>query len=255
MFPGAKIIQCELDVDQGFKASSPQLGLLGDAGACVRALTAEWRRRGHGSRPVSARVPSRDDIERSILEVDLGHDPERGLDPRTVHVIFNRKLPANRIVVTDGGRAGIPLPALLDAQDAQSWITSRGYGSIGLGIGASIGASVAAPDRPIVLFCGDGGFMMSAQELDTIRLHHLDVTIVIMNDAQYGSEIKYLNKLGLDLEVAQQSMPDIMLLAKAFGGSGVILETDHDLDKVELPLSGLFLVEVRIDPEINPANI
>jgi len=255
MFPGAKIIQCELDVDQGFKASSPQLGLLGDAGACVRALTAEWRRRGHGSRPVSARVPSRDDIERSILEVDLGHDPERGLDPRTVHVIFNRKLPANRIIVTDGGRAGIPLPALLDAHDSQSWITSRGYGSIGLGIGASIGASVAAPDRPVVLFCGDGGFMMSAQELDTIRLHHLNVTIVIMNDAQYGSEIKYLKKLGLDLGVAQQSMPDIMLLATAFGGSGVILETDHDLDKVELPLSGLFLVEVRIDPEINPANI
>jgi thiamine pyrophosphate-dependent acetolactate synthase large subunit-like protein len=97
--------------------------------------------------------------------------------------------------------------------------------------------------------------MMSAQELDTIRLHHLDVTIVIMNDAQYGSEIKYLKKLGLDLGVAQQSMPDIMLLAKAFGGDGVIVETEHDLAKVELPLSGLFLVEVRIDPEINPASI
>lgn len=255
MFPAAKIIQCEIDVDQGFKATSPELGLLGDAGASVRALIAEWGRRGLGLRPVGARVPSREEVERSILRADLGHDPERGLDLRSVHVTFNRKLPVDRIVVTDGGRAGIPLPALLDAQDARSWITSRGYGSIGLGIGASIGAAVAAPHRPVVLFCGDGGFMMSAQELDTIRLHDLNVTVIIMNDAQYGSEIKYLKKLGLGLGVARQSMPDTMLLAKAFGGDGVILETEQELAKVELPLSGLFLVEARIDPDVNPANI
>jgi acetolactate synthase-1/2/3 large subunit len=255
IFPAARIIQCEIDVDQQFRASSPELGLVGDAGASVRAVLAELRRRGHRARSVRSRVPGRDEAEASVLKADLGHDPRRGLDLRHVYATLNRKLPAERIVVTDGGRAGIPLPALLEARDERSWLTSRGYGSIGLGVGASIGAALAAPDRPVVLFCGDGGFMMAAQELDTIRLHDLNVTIVVMNDAQYGSEIKYLKKLGLPLDVARQSMPDLMLLARAFGGDGIVLRSEQDLTDVELPLSGLFIVDVRLDPEINPANI
>ncbi len=256
MFPGARIVQCELDVEQTFRASAPELGLIGDARASVRALIDEWRRRGLERRTVQAPVPGRAEVEQSILRADLGHDPARGLDLRDVHVRLNRLLPADRIVVTDGGRAGITLPALLEARDVRSWITSRGYGSIGLGIGAAIGAAVAAPDRPVVLFCGDGGFMMAAQELDTIRLQQLDVTIVIMNDAQYGSEIKYLRTLRMDLDVARQSMPDTDLLARAFGGRAVLVETEQDLAALELDgRSGLLLVEVRIDPDVNPANI
>jgi acetolactate synthase-1/2/3 large subunit len=255
IFPAARVIQCEIDVEQKFKATSPELGLIGDAGASVHAVLTELRRRGHRPRAAGKRAPSRDEAEASVLKTDLGHDPRRGLDLRHVYATLNRKLPADRVVVTDGGRAGIPLPALLEARDERGWLTSRGYGSIGLGIGASIGAAVAAPDRPVVLFCGDGGFMMAAQELDTIRLHDLNVTIVVMNDAQYGSEIKYLRKLGLPLDVAQQSMPDLMLLARAFGGDGIVLKNEQDLADLKLPLSGLFIVDVHLDPEINPANI
>lgn len=255
IFPRAKILQCEIDVDRDFKASSSEFGLLGDAKQTVLALTAEWKRRGLEARDVPVAVPSWEDMRTSMLKTDLGHDPSRGLDPRAVYAHFDDKLPRDRIVVTDGGRAGLPLPAMLNAQDHFSFVPSRGYGSIGLGVGAAIGVAIAAPDRPVVLFCGDGGFMMAAQELDTIRSHQLSVTIVIMDDLQYGSEIKYLNRLGLRHEVAKLSMPDIELLARAYGGEGVVIQSDDELGAIDVTKPGLYIVDARIDPHVDPANM
>lgn len=247
LFPAATIIQCEVDVDRDFKASSPELGLLGDARLTTQALIDEWDRRDLGTRPVNGGLLTLDKLQASVRTPDIGRDPDRGLDPRDVYARLNELLPADRIVVTDGGRAGHSLPTLLDARDAHSWVPSRGHGSIGLGLGAAIGAAASAPDRHVALFCGDGGFMMAAQELDAIRLNQLNLTIVVMNDEQYGSEVKYLRKFGLPLDIAQQSMPDSIALARTFGGDGVILSTDEDLANLELA-SGLFLVEARIDP-------
>lgn len=255
IFPHARIAQCELDIERDFKASAPELGLLGDARDGVQALISEWRARGLDSRTPRRNAPSWAQMRASVQRADLGHDPMRGLDPRDVYAWFDDHLPQDRIVLSDGGRAGIPLPALVNAPDDRSWLTTRGYGSIGLGIHGAIGAAVAAPDRPVVLFCGDGGFMAAAQELDTIRYYGLNVTIVILDDEQYGSEMKYLNRWSLSRDVARQDMPDVELLARAFGGQGVVVRTTEELEAVDHHASGLYIVDAKIDPLVDPANL
>jgi acetolactate synthase-1/2/3 large subunit len=256
IFPRARVAQLEVDFDAKFRASSTELALFGDANRSIAAVIDEWRQRGVDTPPGRTHVvPTWKQMRDSVLRVDLGRDPSRGLDPREVLAEFDDRLPEDRIVVTDGGRAGIPIPALLNARDHYSWLTSRGYGSIGLGLPAAIGAAQAFPDRPVVLFCGDGGFMMSANELDTARHHGLSITVVILNDSQYGSERKYLTKLGLDPYVAQQELPDIPLLAQSFGGTGVVVRTDDELRRVDGTRAGIYLIDVRVDPEVDPANI
>jgi thiamine pyrophosphate-dependent acetolactate synthase large subunit-like protein len=185
------------------------------------------------------------------LQIDLGHDPARGLDIRQVFVTLDKKLPADRIVVSDAGRGVHSLPVMLNARDARSWLPSRGYGSLALGMGAAIGAAAAAPDRPVAVFCGDGGFMMAAQELDAIRLNELNVTVVVLNDEQYGDEVQYLRSNGLPTDVVRMSMPDTVMLARAFGGDGIVIESAAELADVELPSKGLFLIEARCDPQVN----
>src|SRR5690606_5967429 len=120
---------------QPFRASRPELGLLGDARETTRALIAEWRRRGLPRRPVQGTTPSPEEIAASVLKVDLGHDPARGLDLRQVFTVFDAKLPRDRVVISDSGRWSATLPTLVDARDGRSWVSSRGYGSIGLGLG------------------------------------------------------------------------------------------------------------------------
>ena len=250
-FGGAKVIHCEIDTGQPCLASSPELALLGDARSAVSSVLREWRRRGLGHRSAQGPMPTAEEIRASVRHSDLGHDPDRGLDLRQVYTTLNQKLPEDRIVVSDAGRHLGVLPSLVDARDARSWVVSRGYGSVGLGLGAAIGAAAAHPDRPVVLFCGDGGFMMAAQELDTVRVNELSLTVVIMNDEQYGAEVRYLSQYGLPGDVVKQPLPDIPALAEVFGGSGVVIRTDEELRQLRIPEDGLFLVDARIDPAVD----
>lgn len=256
VFRGATIIHNEIDAERPCMASAPELTLLGDARRTARALIAEWRRRGLGSRPVEGTSPSRREITQSLLKVELGHDPARGVDLRQVLSLVDESLPPDRIVVTDWGRSlGGALPSLVDARDAESWVLGRAYGVIGLGLGLALGAAAAHPDRRVVLFSGDGGFMLSAQDLDAVRLAGLDLTVIILNDEQYGSEVKYLSKHGLPLDVISQSLPDIPLLAQAFGGTGVVVRSEDDLAGLDPARPGLSLVDVRIDPLLDVRGV
>ncbi|BCB84546.1 thiamine pyrophosphate-binding protein [Phytohabitans suffuscus] len=253
-FPHARVIQCEIDVNQPFRASATDLGLLGDARTTVRAITAEWRRRNLANRPTPAASPTLAEIQAAALKIDLGHDPARGLDPRHVYVALDRLIPQDRTVVVDAGRARHPLPMLLNAPGATRWIESRGYGTIGLGIGATIGAA-AADLGTTVLICGDGGFAMGVQDLDAFRLNGLNACLIVINDEQYGSERKYVRAHDLPPQVARQPLPDVVTLAAAFGGTGTVVRDNAGLQRLRLPSHGLHIFDIRTDPEVDTESL
>ena len=113
----ARVIHCEVDPDRPFRASSPELALLGDARATARALIAEWHRRGLPARQGSEEVVSHDAVLASLRRVELPHDPERGLDIRDVYAVFDALLPDDRIAVTDTGSHLGPMAAIVRARD------------------------------------------------------------------------------------------------------------------------------------------
>jgi len=162
------------------------------------------------------------------------------------------KLPGDRVVVVDSGRnCGGPLYSLIDAPDSRSWIATNAFGSIGRGLGMAVGAAAANPGRRVVLFCGDGGFMMAAQSLDAFKINDLDLVVVILNNEQYASDSTHLKLHGLPLDVVTQPMPDVRLLAEAFGGKGLMAKTQAELDALEVPGRGLVLIDARVDPAMN----
>lgn len=252
IFGGAKIVQCEIDEESRFVASAPELFLLADAGIAADALLREWTRRGLEPRPAPPAVPPRDAIKASFFKVELGHDPSRGLDPRAVYAALDAVLPPDRIVVTDNGRFVATVPSLIDARDATSWLIGNAYGSVGLGLGAAIGAAAAHPDRPVLLVTGDGGFAMAMQELDAIRLAGLtNITIAIINDQLYGSDVKYLRRFGLPSTVLYLPLPDIEAMAQLYGGTGYVISAIDQLHRIDFGAPGLRLLDVRVDPEVN----
>lgn len=251
IFGGAKLVQCETDEETNFHASSPELFLLADAGIAADELLKEWKRRGLASKAAPAPGPSAESIKRAFLKADLHADPSRGLDPRKVYAALDKIFPPDRIVVTDNGRFIVTLPSLIDARDAKSWLAGNAYGSIGLGLGAAIGAAAVDSGRPVLLVTGDGGFAMAAQELDAIRLAGMgNITIAIMNDERYGSDTKYLRRHGLPVTVLNQSLPDIPALARVYGGTGYVITSLDQIDKIDLGGPGLKLLDFRVDPEV-----
>lgn len=252
LFGAATMIQCEVDGSRAERASRPDLALVGDARATVQAIIDEWLERDLGERPLDGPPPPVFDVlAEAILVPDIGQDPTRGIDLRRLYHDVSRRLPADRIVLTDAGRSRATMAALVDARDARSWLDSRGYGSVGLGLGFAIGAATAAPGRRVVLFTGDVGFMMSSHDLDAMRLNDLDLTIIIRNDRQFGAELKYLAAAGLPPDIARQDLPDVPALARALGGDGVVIHDLSELRDDHLDRPGLFVIDARIDPDVD----
>jgi len=100
---------------------------------------------------------------------------------------FNSALPANSILVADGGFAGHWTGLLYDTKSpGRHFIPDRGLASIGYGLPGGIGAALAAPQTPVVAITGDGGFNMMLGELETARRAGIGLTIVVVNNAASG---------------------------------------------------------------------
>ena len=100
------------------------------------------------------------------------------------------------------------------------FVSTMGFGSIGLGLGAAIGAAVARPDAVTVAAVGDGGLMMNLGELDTAVRYGLRLLIVVYNDEAYGAELHFLRMLGLDETASRFTVQPLEALARTMGADG-----------------------------------
>ena len=133
-------------------------------------------------------------------------------------------------------------------------LTSGGLGTMGYSIPAALGAQFAQTD-PVWVFCGDGGFQMTNQELQTIQENNLPVKIVVFNNGFLGmvrqwQELFYDdNKQSVDL-----GQPDFLKLADAYGIRGLRAETRGEARSVLRQAAehqGPVVLDVRLLPQEN----
>ena len=162
--------------------------------------------------------------------------PRLNSSDRPIHMArlcteLNRALPADSILVADGGFAGHWTGLLYDTKAAgRHFIPDRGLASIGYGLPGGIGAALAAPGRPVVAITGDGGFNMVLGELETARRAKLGLTIVVVNNAASGY-VKALQHamMGGRYQSADLSEMDYAAVARAMGVGGIRVEDPEGL--------------------------
>lgn len=175
-----------------------------------------------------------------------------------VHALdrLEEALPRDRVLVSDGGRFMTEVWCRLSVPDPQSFVGTVNFGSIGLGLQEAIGAGVAAPDRPVVMFTGDGGFMMGGiNEFNTAVRLGLDLIVIVANDSAYGAEhIQFIDRK-MDPSLTEFHWPSFAETARALGGEGVVVrslaELETGLEALERR-KGPFLIELRLDPHDVP---
>jgi thiamine pyrophosphate-dependent acetolactate synthase large subunit-like protein len=141
-------------------------------------------------------------------------------------------LPADRIVVVDGGLfTGFVLDQIT-VRAPSDWLWSLDFCSIGLGLGLAIGAALARPDRACVLFAGDGGFAMNLQELETLVREHIELTVVVLNDSGYAAEVCVLEAFDKPAGLAEFADVDFAAIAAGFGLAALTVRTTDDLHQV-----------------------
>ena len=126
-------------------------------------------------------------------------------------------------------------------------------GSMGYGLPAAIAGKLAAPDKKVVCFAGDGCFLMNGQELATAMQYDLPIVIIVVNNAMYGTirmhqERDYPNRVsGTELQ-----NPDFAALARSFGAHGTVIEQTEQFAPAfdaALKADKPTLIELRVDPQ------
>ncbi len=176
------------------------------------------------------------------------------LKPQYVLEILNRLAAKDAIVVTDVGQHQMWAAQFFARNCPDTFVTSGGFGTMGFGIPAAIGAQFAYPDKEVYLIVGDGGFQMTLQELAIITEHKLPIRIVLLNNYALGmvrqwQELIYKERYSHSLIPGQ---PDFMKIAEAYGIKGVRISDPKQIEsqlKEAVAYEGPILIECIIAPK------
>jgi thiamine pyrophosphate-dependent acetolactate synthase large subunit-like protein len=187
-----------------------------------------------------------------------GRAPDGRLDPRAAAARIGELLPADRVVVSDGGHfigwANMFWPV---AAPNRMVMVGTAYQSIGLGFPSVAGAAAAAPDATIVLTTGDGGGLMALADLETaVRTAGGRGLCVVWNDGAYGAEVHLYGRKGLERAPMLIPEVDFAALGRAVGAEGVVVRELGDLERLAAwaaaPASDrpFLLLDLRVSPAV-----
>ncbi|MCM1518717.1 MAG: biosynthetic-type acetolactate synthase large subunit [Pseudoflavonifractor sp.] len=155
------------------------------------------------------------------------------------------------ICVTDVGQNQMFSSRYFRYTEPRSIITSGGLGTMGFGLPAAIGAKMAAPDRTVCFFTGDGGLQMTIQELGTILEYGTDVKIILLNNNFLGN-VRQWQEMFFNRRFSQTPLvnPDFVAIAKAYGIAAENVDSREQLDaaiKRMVEHDGPYLLNVNIE--------
>jgi acetolactate synthase-1/2/3 large subunit len=174
------------------------------------------------------------------------------LQMSAVMAALRERLPAEAILTNGAGNFSVWAHRYYEFHRYPSQLGPRS-GSMGYGVPAAVAAKAVHPDRPVVCIAGDGDFLMTGQELATAVQEGLNVVVLVVNNAMYGTirmhqERHYPGRVvGTDLR-----NPDFVAYARAFGAHGALVERSEDfagaLDEA-LGCGRPAVIELRVDPQ------
>ncbi|GIE95213.1 thiamine pyrophosphate-binding protein [Paractinoplanes rishiriensis] len=241
---GATVVQVDLDPAALGVHHRVDLAIAGDVRSSAVAVRAALPQESAGYRT----GPLRATRWRDVPYRDDGDD--RLVDPRTASIALDDLLPAERVIAVDSGNfMGYP-SMFLSVPDHRGFCFTQAFQSIGLGLASAIGAALAAPDRLPVAACGDGGFLMSIAELDTVRRLGLGMLIAVYNDEAYGAEVHHFGPGGHPLDTVRFPETDLAAIARGHGCAALTVRKPADLGPVKEWVDGPRGVPMVLDLKV-----
>lgn len=162
------------------------------------------------------------------------------------------------IVTSDVGQHQMWTAQYFKFRHPRRWINSGGLGTMGFGLPAAIGASLACPGQKVVCITGDGSFQMSSKELSTCLQYGLPITIVCLNNSFLGMvrQQQDLYHGGRRSQSYMDALPDFVKLVQAYGHRAVRVDRASTLaqtlnDVMQRDSRDLVFVDVVIDRREN----
>lgn len=156
-------------------------------------------------------------------------DPRFPIHPTRVVADVRQAMPPHGIIALDNGVYKIWFARNYKAYEPNTVLLDNALATMGAGLPSAMAAKIVNPDCPVMAICGDGGFMMNSQELETAKRLGLDLVVLILRDDAYGM-IKWKQEdMGFDNFGLDYGNPDFVKYAESYGAHGHRVEATDEL--------------------------
>lgn len=246
--PTAKVIHVDADIAEINKLRRADVAIRGDMKQLLQQLAMPlqidaWRA----------------DVQRLKQQYDFTYAENSGdtlINPWWLLHTLSQKRNKNSVIATDVGQHQMWSAQHMQHFDPKNYLTSAGFGTMGFGLPAAVGAQKARPQDQVILITGDGSFMMNIQELGAIKRGKLPVKILLLDNQRLGMVRQWQTLFfrGRHSETILEDNPDFLMLARAFDIPGESIEKGGEvnaaLDRL-LNAEGPYLLHVCIHENEN----
>jgi acetolactate synthase-1/2/3 large subunit len=228
----------------------PQIELVGDIAASIDKLTGMLSKQSHWDFSYYSRVKQEVD---SHLTKYFEDDRFPVLPQRIVKAVRDT-LPEDGIVALDNGIYKIWFARNYKTYKPNTLLLDNALAAMGAGLPAAIAAKIVSPDKKVIAVCGDGGFMMNSQELETAVRLKLNLVVLILNNCSYGMIELAQEKLGFDNFGLKFGNPDFVLYAESYGAHSHRINKTEDLNSILdecFNAEGVHVIDVPVDYSLN----
>ncbi|GJL63341.1 MAG: acetolactate synthase [Nitrospirales bacterium] len=243
---GKKVVHVNYKSAQVDQVYFPQVEVVGDLARSIQRL--QYKLGDAVSYETSYFQKIRDEIEIHIIEG--AHDPRFPIIPQRVVADTRHVMGEHDIIALDNGMYKLWYARNYKAYQPNTVLLDNALATMGAGLSSAMMAAMLYPDRRVMAICGDGGFMMNSQELETAVRLKLSLVVVVLNDSSYGMIRWKQSSTGFQDWGLDFGNPDFVKYAESFGATGHHIEAADALVpilKKAFETGGVHLVDVPVD--------
>jgi len=224
----------------------PQIEVVGDIGNALWQIKEKLSKQSHWDFSRMAYVKTKQNENLSEGE----DDPRFPIYPQRLVKEVRDAMPDDGIICLDNGVYKIWFARNYPAYLPNTVLLDNALATMGAGLPSAMAANLVYPDKKIMAICGDGGFMMNSQELETAVRLKLNLTVLILNDSSYGMIRWKQANMGLKDWGLEYGNPDFVKYAESYGAFGHRVESSDSLASILLHCTdtpGVHLIDCPVD--------
>ncbi len=247
---GTKVIHVNFSPAQVDEVYFPQLNVIGDIATSVEHIASHIADKSNWDLSYFERIKEEVETHLSKYSEDNRFPV---LPQRLVHII-REELPEDGIVTLDNGVYKIWFARNYKCYQSNTLLLDNALATMGAGLPSAICAKLIKPNKKVISVCGDGGFMMNSQELETAVRLGLNMVVIILNDSAYGM-IKWKQEgMGFDNFGLDYKNPDFVKYAESYGAFGYRPTSDKNFKEILskcLNTDGVHVIDLAVDYSLN----
>jgi len=228
----------------------PQLNIIGDIASSIENMTSLITDQSNWNLSYYERI--KDEVESHLSK--YSKDNRFPMLPQRLVYILREEMPEDGIITLDNGIYKIWFARNYKCYQPNTLLLDNALATMGAGLPSAMAAKIIYPGKKVVAVCGDGGFMMNSQEMETAVRLGLNLVVIILNDNAYGmikwkQEGQGLENFGLDY-----TNPDFVKYAESYGAIGHRPNSDKDFEEIlskVINSDGVHLIDLPVDYSLN----